>query len=218
MTVRALTRYHFALLVRSQRWVPPVLAYVLAMVVGVAAGDEELGALGYAAGVLVPVTAWLVRTVVTAEPAASRGCLVAAAGWWRVHLGALLAAVLAAAVPAAAGIAGVLATGGGSRAGAAPTLLAGALAAGVCLALGAAIGAVCNRPVLRRSPYGIPLALAGAVAVLVLPGSPANAVVRALVAGSAGKGLVLPWWTAPAALGLAAAAVAGAVALAGRDE
>ncbi|MBD0669590.1 condensation domain-containing protein [Streptomyces sp. CBMA156] len=91
--IGALTRYHLELLLRSHAWLPPFLAYALLMVVGVAAGDPLLGSLGLGAGALLPVSAWYVRSVLGAEPPASRACLVAAAGPVRVHLGALLAAL-----------------------------------------------------------------------------------------------------------------------------
>ncbi|MFF0294388.1 ABC transporter [Kitasatospora sp. NPDC004615] len=213
MTVRMLTRYHLELLVRSQRWLPPGLVYLLLMGLGVSGGDEALSAAAFSAGLLVPVTGWLVRSAVTAEPAQSRACLVAAAGWRRVHLSALLAAALAGLALGAAGLAAVLLVGSGSSG---PAVAAGLLATVVCVLTGTAVGAVCNRPVVAATQYAVPLGLGAMVLVLLVPGSPANVVVRALVLGSRQHTLSVPWWTFPGAVALAAAAGWAAVAVAER--
>ncbi|MFC8716789.1 ABC transporter [Kitasatospora sp. NPDC057198] len=211
MTLRVLTRYHLELLVRSQRWLAPGLAYVVVLGLGLSGGDDTAGAAAFSAGLLVPVAGWLVRAAVGAEPAQSRACLVAAAGWPRVHLAALLAAVLAGLGLGLAGLAAAVLLGSG---GSGAAVAAGALATVVCVLSGAAVGALCNRPVVTGA-YAVPLGLGGVVAVLLVPGSPANAVVRALVLGARGA-LSVPWWTLPAALVLAAACCWAAVAAAVR--
>ncbi|GAA2743351.1 ABC transporter [Kitasatospora cinereorecta] len=218
--MRVLVRYHLELLVRSQRWLPPFLAYVLLMVIGLSGGEEALGAFGWSGAVLLPVTAWLVRCAVTAEPAASRACLTAAAGAVRVHLAALFAALLAGGALALAGLAVVGLVAGGSKADPASTALAGVLASAVCVLLGAAVGALFNRPVLLSAQYGIPLSLAAATLVLVTPGSPPNAVVRALITASRGRGLELPalLTALPVAMVVAGLALAAAALLAGRRQ
>ncbi|MFJ8437579.1 ABC transporter [Kitasatospora griseola] len=213
MTVRMLTRYHLELLLRSQRWLPPGLVYLVLMGLGVSGGDDALSAAAFSAGLLVPVTGWLVRAAVTAEPAQSRACLVAAAGWRRVHLSALVAAALAGLALGVAGLAGVLLVGSGGGGGA---MAAGLLATVVCVLTGAAVGAVCNRPVVAGAQYAVPLGLGAMVLVLLLPGSPANAVVRALVLGSRHGATAVPWWTLPGAAVLAGAAWWAAVAVAVR--
>jgi len=207
----ALIRYQVELLVRSQRWLPPFLAYVLLMVLGISGGEEASGALGFSAAVVLPVTAWFTRCAVTAEPASSRACLVAAAGAARVHVAALLAGLLGGLAVGAAGYGAVLALSGKSKGGPG-AILAGAVATAVCVLLGAAVGAVFNRPVVTASQYGIPLSLAAATLVLVVPGSPANAVVRVLIAGSRGTeaDLVPLAWALPAAVAAAALAFWGA--------
>ncbi|MEV6211242.1 ABC transporter [Kitasatospora sp. NPDC051914] len=215
----ALVRYHLELLLRSHRWVPPALGYGLLMVLGLSGGDEPLAGHAWSAGMLLPVTAWLVRCAVTAEPSASRACLVAAAGARRVHRAALLAALAVGAVLGAAGTAAVLATGGQSKAGAGPALAAGLAATAVCLLLGLAVGALCNRPVLPTGPYGIVAAVGAVVLVLLAPWAPAHVVVRELVRGAEHgevdlSATVLPALAAAAVL--AVAAVAGASALAAR--
>ncbi|MFJ5923066.1 ABC transporter [Kitasatospora sp. NPDC092948] len=213
MTVRMLTRYHLELLLRSQRWLAPGLAYLVLLGLGLSGGDDVLSAAAFSAGLLVPVTGWLVRSAVTAEPAQSRACLVAAAGWRRVHLSALLAAALAGLALGLAGLTAVQLMGSGQDGEA----LAGGLAATVvCVLTGAAVGAVCNRPVVSAAQYAVPLGLGAIVLVLLVPGSPANAMVRALVLGARNHELSVPWWTLPGAVALAAAAWWAAVAVAVR--
>ncbi|OKI22581.1 ABC transporter [Streptomyces sp. CB03911] len=220
--MRALIRYQAELLLRSYGWLPPFLAYALLMVVGVSIGDPLLGSQAVGAAVLLPVTAWLVRVVVTAEPAASRACLAAAATGPRVQLAALLTALSAGLLLAAGGtVALLVASGPVGNPGAPPApvgeaLVAGFLASVVCVLLGVAVGALCNRPVLLRGQYGIPLALAAATLVLVAPSSPANAAVRELVDASRSGRVGYPWAALAVAGLLLAAAAAGACGLAGR--
>ncbi|MDH6127916.1 ABC transporter [Kitasatospora sp. GP82] len=217
-----LIRYQVELLLRSQRWLPPFLAYALLMVIGISAGETLLGALGFAAAVLVPVTAWYVRCTTTAEPAASRACLAAAAGRRRVHLAALAAALTAGLTLGLAGLLAVWAVSGevdANRHAQAPVgeaLVAGLLATVVCVLLGLLIGALCTRPVLLRSQYGIPVSLGLATLLLVVPGSPANAVVRALVTANRTARVAFPVAALAGAVVLAALGVAGAAAVAAR--
>ncbi|MFE4357644.1 ABC transporter [Kitasatospora sp. NPDC057518] len=225
MTARigALTRYHLELLLRSHAWLPPFLAYAVLLVVGVAAGDPLLGGLGFGAGVLLPVSAWYVRSALSAEPPASRACLVAAAGPVRVHLGALLAALTVSLVLAVGQVAAVWWTSGpvvgqGVRQepGTGPAVLAGLVASVVCALLGVLAGAVANRPVLVHAQYGIPAALGLATLLLVVPASPANAAVRGLVSAARTGRVAVPWPSLLAAAVLLAAVGAGVAALAGR--
>ncbi|MEU9706891.1 ABC transporter, partial [Streptomyces sp. NPDC047981] len=107
----ALLRYQTELLLRSQRWLAPLLLYAVLLAVGVRSGEPVLGALGYAAAVLLPVTAWLVRICLGQEPAAARNVVAAAAGRRRAHLAAILAAVPCAAPLGAVAVLGVTAVG-----------------------------------------------------------------------------------------------------------
>ncbi|MEU4115158.1 ABC transporter [Kitasatospora sp. NPDC028055] len=221
--VGALTRYHLELLVRSHAWLPPFLAFALVLVVGVTPGDPLLGGLGFGAGLLVPVSAWYVRGVLTAEPPASRACLVAVAGPVRVHLGALLAALTVGLVLAVGEVAAVWWAGGavadpgaGREPGVGRALLAGLAASVVCVLLGTLAGVLGNRPVLVRSPYGILVALGLAAAMLVLPGSPANAAVRGVVTAARTGQVAVPWGELLCSVVLLAAVGAGAAVLAGR--
>ena len=76
----ALLRYQADLLVRSQRWLPPVILYAVFLGIGVQSGQPVLDSLGDTAAGLLPVAAWLVRICVTGEPDAARACAAAARG------------------------------------------------------------------------------------------------------------------------------------------
>ena len=209
----ALTRYQLSLLLRSHRWIPPAVLYVLGVAgLGGAALPHGAGltqGLAWAALILVPVEAWLTRSMLTAEPAAARACVAAAGGPRRAQLAALIAALL---VGAAFGLLGVaweafslglprLPATNAIRSGAAFADLGGGLGAAlICLLVGSAIAALLNPPVVRRPAAGM-LGTTGAVVLaLAWNASPANAAVRSVGYGSQEKA-----W--PAGVALLAAVV-----------
>lgn len=179
-----LLRYQGALLLRSQRWLAPVLLYAAFVVVGVRPGDPVPDSLGYAAAALVPVAAWLVRVCVTNEPDAARDCAAAAAGPVRVHAAALLTALGGALLAGGAGGGAVLLLGDRAGVGVAAAALAGAVAVLVCALAGAAVGALCSRPLLNSPGYAVTAAGLGSLLALVTAGSPARVAVTGLVGGS----------------------------------
>lgn len=213
-----LVRYQAALLLRSNRWLPPLLLYAGVLAVGVSPGEPVLDSLGTTAAALLPAAAWLVRVCVTAEPAAARACTAAAAGPARAHLASLLTA-LAGAVAAGAAATGVVVAVSGRRpggsAGGVPLAAAagsGLLAVLTCALLGVALGALGSRPVLPGRARSLLVTVVAAVALLVGPVSPANAAVRTLVTGSRQGAVTYPVLPCAAA----AALVAGAAAVACR--
>jgi hypothetical protein len=218
----ALLRYQTALLLRSQRWLPPLLVYLAVLGAGVGGGRPVLDSLGLAAAALVPVTAWLVRVCVTQEPAAARAVTAAARGTARTHMASLLAALIAAAVLGLPGTVVVTAistpknadlTVHVSRLAALP---AGLAAAAVCALVGLAVGALCSRPVVSGRGWSIALALLFAVLALVVTPSPAKYAVTDLVTGSLHGSVRPPLGALAAAVPLGAAAVAVACRLAVR--
>lgn len=210
----ALLRYQAALLLRSQRWLAPLLLYAAFLAVGIRPGDPVLDSLGYAAAGLVPVTAWLVRICVTVEPDAARDCAAAAAGPLRVHAAALLTALIGALAAGGASALAVLLLGDRTGVRAGPAALAGALAVGACTLTGAAVGALGSRPLLRRGGYAV--LATGLGSLLGLAASPARLAVTALVVGSRERTVPLPWAECAVALLLAAGAGAVACAVAAR--
>ena len=192
----ALVWYQFALLIRSHRWIPPAVLFVLG-VIGLGGATLPHGAglsqgLAWSALVLVPVEAWLTRSMLIAEPSAARACVAAAGGPRKAQLAALIAPV---AVGAALGLLGVvweLASLGVPRSatnaietGSLLGDLGGGLAAGlVCLLVGSAVAALFNPPVVRRQATAM-LCTTGAVVLgLAWNASPANAAVRSVGYGS----------------------------------
>ncbi|MFD5796809.1 ABC transporter [Streptomyces diastatochromogenes] len=218
----ALLRYQADLLLRSQRWLPPVILYAAFLAIGVQSGQPVLDSLGYAAAGLLPVAAWLVRICVTGEPDAARVCVAAARGPARTHLACLLTALLAS---AALGVVATLVVtlisdpaSNGHRIHV-PPLRAGAaglLAALACALLGSAVGALTNRPVLRSTGRAVPAMLLAALLSVVLAGSPAQAAVSGLVSGSQSGRVPVPLLPLAGAALVTAAAFAAACALTAR--
>lgn len=218
----ALLSYQTALLVRSQRWLPPFILYVAFLGIGVQGGQPILDSLGFTAAGLLPVAAWLVRICVTNEPPAARSCVSAAAGPGRAHLAALLVALAAAA--AVGTVATVVVTlisdpvsaDYQTRVPRLPAGAAGLLATLACALLGTAVGALTTWPLLRSTGRAVPAMLLAALLAVVVTGSPAQAAVSGLVTGSRSGTVPLPLLPLTAAALLTAAATAVACALTSR--
>ncbi|WP_371588677.1 ABC transporter [Streptomyces virginiae] len=212
----ALLRYQGALLLRSQRWLAPLIAYAALVAVGIRPGDPVADSLGLVAAGLVPAAAWLVRICVSVEPDAARACTAAAAGPVRVHAAALLTASTGALLAGAAAAAVALLTGDRSGTDPGRAALAGALAVAACALTGAAVGALCSRPLVRRRGHGILAATLGSLLALILAVSPARGVVSALVTAGRSGPVPLPLTALAGALLLAAGAGAAACLVAAR--
>ncbi|KAA6213310.1 ABC transporter [Streptomyces albofaciens JCM 4342] len=217
-----LLRYHSALLLRSHRWLPPVLLYAAFLAVGVQSGGPVLDSYGLASFALLPLAAWLCRICVTGEPPAARACAAAATGPGRAHLARVATGALSAGVLALAGTAYVAlvadphASDHRTAVPEVPAFCAGLLAALVCVLLGTAVGALCNWPVLRSTGWSILSALMAAVLLLVGGASPANAAVSGLITGSVHGTVTLPWLPLISTAVIAAAATAVACRLSSR--
>ncbi|MDG5803922.1 ABC transporter [Streptomyces ossamyceticus] len=215
----ALLRYQAALLVRSQRWLPPVILYAAFLGVGVQSGQPVLDSLGYTAAALLPVAAWLVRICATNEPPAARSCTGAAAGPGRAHLACVLVALAAAGVLGTAAtvivtiISAPTSTTHDIRVEPLPAGAAGLLATLACALLGTAVSALTNWPLLRSPGRAVPALLLGALLALVVVGSPARAAITALVDGSQRGTIPVPALPVLAAALCAMAATALACAL-----
>ena len=93
----ALCRYQLADFLRSQRWVPPLLAYliVLGLVYSLDAGPA-VPAYGVTAVAVFPIAAWLTRMMVTTEDPVAREITAATArGQLRVQAALLVSAGIA---------------------------------------------------------------------------------------------------------------------------
>jgi hypothetical protein len=185
--VITLFRYQAELLLRSHRWIGPVVVYALFVwfTGGAGPGSQQLGpGLGWSAAALLPVVAWLTRQMLTAEPGEARACIAAAGGPRRVQVAALIAALASGPVLGLGGIVYDLVAGQapGGPAGYARTIAVGLAAALICASVGSAIGALCNPPVVRTVAWTALSMIGVVVAALISSVSPANAAIR--VAGT----------------------------------
>ncbi|MEX2982392.1 ABC transporter [Streptomyces sp. C36] len=220
----ALLRYQTALLIRSHRWLAPLLFHGILLVIGVRPGEPVLDSFAFAAAVLLPTAAWLARICVTNEPPAARAVAAAAAGPGRAHLATLLTALLASAALGTVCAALVAAVGAPRSADhrvavpLGPATLAGLTAALVCALLGVAVGALCNRPLLRSTAWAVPATVLAACLALFTWGSPARGALSRLTAGSLGGFVPVPLPHLALAAVLAAGAAAVTCAMSGRRE
>lgn len=211
----AVLRYQAALLVRSVRWLPPLLLYAAVLAIGAGGRPPMLDALAWAAALILPVTAWLTRVCLLVEPARARGCVAAAVGPARTHLASLLLAVGLGSLLVVVGtvestlVATSVGQGAGNRVPATAALVGGVLAQVTGVLVGLAIGALCARPVVRRPAYALPLVASGALVMLIASGSPASAAVSTIVSAS-NTGMLRPPW-ADVLIALALAVVVAAV-------
>ncbi|MFJ5268734.1 ABC transporter [Streptomyces sp. NPDC088358] len=218
----ALLRYQTALLLRSQRWLPPFVLYAAFLGIGVQSGQPVLDSLGYAAAAVLPVAAWLVRVCATNEPPAARGCTSAAAGPGRAHLACLLVALATAVLIGAAAtlvvtlISDPTSTDHQKRVPVLAAAGAGLLVALVCALLGTAVGALTTWPLLRTPGRAVPAMLLVVLLALVAPGSPARAALTDLISGSRTGTVPAPLLPLTGAALLTAAALAAACALTSR--
>ncbi|MFF7247294.1 ABC transporter [Embleya sp. NPDC008237] len=222
--ISAVVRYQAALVLRSHRWVPPALVYAAVMAIGAAGGDPLLASFGWAAAAIMPIAVWLTRVSVTVEPAAARHTTSAAVGPGRAHLAALLIALVLTCVLAALCTAALVAstdrianhaTHGVSRGEA---IAAGAVAQLVTILAGVAIGALTNRPLMRRPAYAVPLAALATLTALVVTGSPAARVLEVVTEAAKHDRVDLPITQLAIVAGVFVLSAAAACRVASRVE
>jgi hypothetical protein len=210
--VRALLRYQAGVLFRSHRWVFPLVLFVLLISVAGVGNKQPLATgLDWSAAVLVPVVALLTRSMLTAEPDEARACVAAATGPVRTHLSVLITALAGGIILAVVGIGYEIFTSGnvahlwsGHPGQLVTTLGAGLGKALICIFVGSAVAALCNRPVIRHQTIALLSTVAAVVVGLLSSVSPANAALR-----GNGAAIQAPAWPAGVPL-LAAAALLGA--------
>lgn len=203
----AVVRYYATLFGGSQRWLGPILLYGIALAIDSAGGDTAPDAYAYSAAFLVPVTAWLTRSMLIAEPAESAAMIATVVGPIRARLTALSAATGYGLVCAVVGALVAMTTG--SRGGGATTA-AGLATELVCVLLGSAAGSLSAPPLVRPTGWGVLLAGLFSFGLLLARFSPADATIRSLTAVSNGSALHFPYWAPPFALVITGLAWAGA--------
>jgi hypothetical protein len=195
----ALLRYETAILLRSHRWIFPLIAYGLLIGVGAAGSTSLAETLDWSGAMLVPLVAFLTRAMLTAEPDAARACVSAAAGPVRAQFATLIVPLGAGAVLGiAATVFDVLTAEAATKAPESGLpgkvtavadhpgiVLAGLLIALVCLLVGSAVGALCNPPLLRHTAAAMLSTLAAVILALAADISPASAAISHTTAQAA---------------------------------
>jgi hypothetical protein len=206
VTVLAVARHLASEVVRSQRWLPPLLLFaaVLAVLFG---GDPGPPPVPWAASALAlyPVAAWWTLVVAHVEDPARRTLTASAAGGWGPVAAATPAVALAGdAVLVALAVVWPVVLGGYPYPP--PTVLLGVVAHLAAAATGTAVGLLCARPVVTRIGWSV---LFGVVVVTVTAVQPWLPPVGTAVAALTGADAPP---VASAGLALLLAAGAGAVA------
>lgn len=201
----AVARFTAADVLRSQRYLLPLLAY--AAVLGVLYGGDPGPAPGpWAASALAlyPAAAWLAVVVANTGSPEQRPVTVAAAGGYaRVTVATMLVALAGALVLAVLPVLVPLTVGRYPYPG--PVVLVGLFAHVACAAAGTAVGLLCARPLVQRIGWSFCLALAIVLITAVQPWlPPVGAAVQAIVSGG-------PVPVGATLLGLALVPVAAAV-------
>ncbi|MEJ2856703.1 MULTISPECIES: hypothetical protein [unclassified Saccharothrix] len=155
----ALVRYLLADVLRTQRWLPPLLLFgaVLAMLNSSDAGPP-LSAYAGTCVFVYPVAVWLTIVIATAEDPVRRSVTVATAGWGRVHAAVAVLSGLAVLVVAALATLVPLLTQ--PRPYPLPVVLIGFVALLVCGLTGVGVGVLCARPVVTQHGWSVLLAVA----------------------------------------------------------
>ncbi|WP_158842098.1 hypothetical protein [Saccharothrix deserti] len=168
----SLVRYLLVDVLRTQRWLPPLLLYVA--VLGMLYASDAGPPLPAYAGTCVlvyPVSVWLTVVIATAEDPVRRTItVVTAGGWARAQ-----AAVTALSVLAALGLALVAAlvpVVTQSRPYPPATVAEGFVALAVCALVGVGVGVLCGRPVITQAGWSVLAATALVVLVFLFGRTP----------------------------------------------
>jgi len=178
--VTALVRYQAALLLRSQRWLVPVLFYAAVLAAGSNGHEPLADSLAWSAAMAIPAVAWLTRTCLTNDAAGVRACLAAAGGARRAQLSALVVALAGGVVMvlAGSGFEVLVSAAPSGSPGRGVVTAAGILAGLTCAVVGTAIGALGSPPLVRRPGAAALATLALVVLALASSASPALAAIH----------------------------------------
>ncbi|GAA1290215.1 hypothetical protein [Saccharothrix xinjiangensis] len=167
--MRALAGHLLADVLRTQRWLPPLLLFaaVLGMLYASDAGPP-LAAYAGTCVLVYPVSAWLAVVVAGAEDPVRRAVtVVAAGGWARVQVAA--SAVSAAGALGLALVAAVVPVLTQPRPYPLAVVAQGFGGLAVCALVGVGVGVLCGRPVVDRVGWSL-LAVTALVVLLLLFG------------------------------------------------
>ena len=167
----ALLRYIAADAAGSQRWVAPMLCFLVAMTVLDAGGGSALSCYGSTSAAMLAVAIWLTIAVAGSEdPIQTAVTVVTVGSSVRVRL-AKLAAAYAACLPLTLGaVAWPLLTGGHTASFG--DVVAGVVAHLLTAVAGVGFGALLSRPVLRHTAWAVLLGVAIFLAEVAIPDVP----------------------------------------------
>lgn len=202
----ALIRYQAGVLLRSHRWIFPLIGYTLLLAVGGAGSGAQslVTGLDWSAAILVPAVAVLTRSMLTAESGAARACVAVASSAAKAQLATLITAFAAGAVLGLVGAGYELLTSSHQH-GLLVPLVVGLGTALICALIGSAVGTLFNPPLIRHPAVALLCTIAAVVLAWVARISPANAALR-------GDGAALHSAAWPTGLPLATALVLVAAA------
>jgi hypothetical protein len=189
----ALIRYNLAAVVHGQRYLAPLLVFVIALSVFTINDQGPLtGSYVAAGGSLLIAMCWLTVTIVNHEDPVRRSVsIVLAGGSSRVLFAEVLLALLAGTVLTVIGLIFPILSGQHTWTGA--DLAAGLLALLTTVFAGTAVGVLCSRLVVPRPGYSLVLALVVVIALPLTPGlPPVNPMLRTLASGRPPTGQLAP--------------------------
>jgi hypothetical protein len=170
MTV-ALLRYLTADVLRSQRWVPPVLCFLIAISVGDAGGGSALSCYGTTSAAMLAIALWLTMVVTGSEdPVQTAITVVTVGGPTRVRLAKIATAYLACLPLVLFAVGWPLLVGG--HAANVSAVAAGLVAHLVTALTGVGFGALLSRQVLRHTAWAVLFGVGICVAELAIPDCP----------------------------------------------
>ncbi|HVV09146.1 hypothetical protein [Amycolatopsis sp.] len=206
-----MTRYQLALLLHSQRYLPPLLAYLLVLgILYTDVGSLPMPELAVSAGGLTVVTCWLTIALVDAEDPVQRLITLVHARRMPKLLTGVVAAVLGVGLVAAVG--SLVWSSIEHRGLSAGVLGLGLLAHLACACTGIAIGLPSSRLVLPHIGYTVLAALAALIAVLLIRWLPLiNPMLRAMTVHGSVRGSVLLCFVVSAVVLLLSATAVGLV-------
>jgi hypothetical protein len=169
----AVLRYVFADLLRSQRWVAPLLFGAAAIVLFNSHSDPLLVIYGNTAVALLPIGIWMTYVAVTAEDAVQAGMTaVIVGGPGRLRMAKLVAAFLLGIGYAVVATITPLVVQDHTDAATPGKIVAGLVAATTITLFAVAVGAVVSPPVVRRRGWSVMIAAAVIVLDAAVPHAP----------------------------------------------
>ncbi|WP_144764947.1 hypothetical protein [Curtobacterium sp. 9128] len=179
----AVIRYVVARSLTSQRWVPPIVCFVLLSAATYAAGGDAAGTGALPALLLVPIVTWTTVTALHNDDRSQVAILaVSVGGVVRARVAVLVASALLGLVLGTVAVAAAIAVDPehGGEVGVWRTAAALEVTVVGSVLCGVALGHLCARPVVRRIGYSWLIGVLSCVLLIAVPRSPCNHALAAL--------------------------------------